>query len=151
MIYKFMHVLGVILFLGNVVTAAFWKLRADYGRDYKQLHKAAKNVLLADYVFTAPGIVILAVFGHLAAQELGNPIWSTGWLALSYVLFIVSVVIWLFVLVPAQVKMVRYSKIAAETGAMPAANKRWTIVWNIFGSFNTLLPFVIVYLMIVKP
>jgi uncharacterized membrane protein len=151
MIFKFIHVLGAILFLGNVITAAFWKVRADYGRDFRVLHQAAKNVLLADYVFTGPGIVILAVFGHLAAHKLGYPIWTTGWLALSYILFIISAVIWLAVLIPAQIKMVRYSKVAMETGEMPAENKRWTMLWNGFGILNTVIPFVIVYLMVVKP
>ncbi|MDF2962175.1 MAG: rane protein [Paenibacillus sp.] len=151
MLYKFMHILGAMLFLGNIVTAAFWKVRADYGSDYKVLHQAARNVMLADYIFTAPGIVILAVFGHLTAIELGYPIWETGWLAVSYVLFILSGIIWLGILVPAQLQMVRYTKTAADTGLMPRENKRWTLIWNVFGTINVLIPIVIVYFMVVKP
>ncbi|MDF2720993.1 MAG: hypothetical protein K0Q59_668, partial [Paenibacillus sp.] len=45
-----LHVLGVILLVGNIVTAAFWKIRADVQQNPVVIHSAVKNVMLADYV-----------------------------------------------------------------------------------------------------
>ena len=43
------------IIFGNIITAAFWKIRADLKGDPAEVHNTVKNVLLADMVFTLPG------------------------------------------------------------------------------------------------
>lgn len=61
----FLHILGAVIFLGNIVTAAFWKIRADIKRDPKFIHHTVKNVMLADFIFTLPGLILIIVPGIL--------------------------------------------------------------------------------------
>lgn len=51
-IWLTLHLIGVVLFVGNIVTAAFWKVRADLSKNPVVIHSTVKNVMLADYVFT---------------------------------------------------------------------------------------------------
>jgi uncharacterized membrane protein len=47
-----LHLIGVVIFVGNIVTAAFWKVRADLLKNPSIIHSTVKNVMLSDYVFT---------------------------------------------------------------------------------------------------
>lgn len=47
----FAHLLGAMLFLGNIVTAAFWKITADRRGDPIVVLQAARNVMLADWIY----------------------------------------------------------------------------------------------------
>ena len=50
-LWLLLHLAGVVLFVGNIVTAAFWKIRADLHKNPVVIHSAVKNVMLADFVF----------------------------------------------------------------------------------------------------
>ncbi|CAM3419565.1 DUF2269 domain-containing protein [Marinicrinis lubricantis] len=146
--WLFLHLLGALLFVGNIVTAAFWKIRADSLGDVKVIHYAVKNVMLADYVFTLPGLVLLVVSGTVMAEQAGYLEASFNWLSLSLLLFGLTGVLWLGMLIPLQRKMIRLSAQAANSGLPPAEYRKASLHWAIFGTAATLLPVVILYLMI---
>ena len=58
---KFLHVLGVILLIGNVTITAFWKVFADRSNDPLVIAEAQRIVILADWFFTLAGIVLILV------------------------------------------------------------------------------------------
>src|SRR3989304_3474202 len=60
---RLLHLLGVIVFVGNIVTAALWKARADASGDLHAIAYAQRGVMFADYVFTAPGAALILVTG----------------------------------------------------------------------------------------
>lgn len=150
-VYLFLHVLGAILFVGNIITAAFWKLAADRTGDPRTIHQTSRLVMLADYAFTLPGIAMLLIFGHLLVHEAGYSLWEWSWLGISYALFIVSGMIWMVVLLPGQRKMVQSSKIGLESGRIPDSYYRYSRLWNGFGTISILLPLITLFLMVVKP
>lgn len=149
-ILLFIHIGGAFLFVGNIVTAAFWKVRADATRNPAVIHESAKNVMMADYVFTLPGLALLMASGIWMAVRSGSLQSGFNWLVLSLVLFGATGIIWLGVLLPLQRSMIRHSKQVLDTGIISAAYRKASLYWAVFGTVATLLPVVILYLMIAK-
>ncbi|MDQ0919666.1 putative membrane protein [Paenibacillus sp. V4I5] len=148
----FLHVLGAVLFLGNIVTAAFWKVRAHYGKqDLMTIHLTVKNIMLADYVFTVPGILLLLIPGHMMAFQLGYSLGEWNWVTASLVLFSLSGVLWLAILLPLQRRMIRYSEESLRLGEQTAAYRQVSRKWDIYGTIGTILPLISLILMIWKP
>ncbi|MBW7459957.1 DUF2269 domain-containing protein, partial [Paenibacillus sepulcri] len=94
----FMHLIGCVLFLGNIITAAFWKVRADVKGDAAMIHQTAKNVMLADYAFTLPGLVLIVVSGIMMAVKSDYAMWGMSWLTASLILFVITGILWAAVL-----------------------------------------------------
>lgn len=147
----FLHLLGVVILVGNILTAAFWKIRADVKGDAALMHSAAKNVMLADFLFTIPGSVLIIVTGNLMAVKAGYSLSGFSWISLSQGLFILTGIIWAALLLPLQRSMIRHSAEALKTGFIPQAYRKASLNWATFGTTATLLPVVILYLMIAKP
>src|SRR6185437_8339445 len=115
---KFLHVFGVILFLGNIIVTGWWKSMADRTRDPKIIGFAQRQVTMTDRVFTLGGILILAAAGAGAAAAGGfTP--STPWVEWGNWLFAGSGIVWLAVLVPVQTKLARLARGFAGGGAIP--------------------------------
>lgn len=150
-LYVFFHVLGAILFLGNVITTAFWKLQADRSRDPKERHRAALAVMKADFVLTIPGLVLIVVFGVLTAHAYGYSMAEISWLTISIGLFALAGLLWGAVLLPSQLAMIRHSKAGIPSGELPLAYDKASARWNLWGSINTIIPLVVLFLMVVKP
>ena len=148
---KLLHLLGVIVFVGNIVTAALWKVRADASGDLHAMAYAQRGVMFADYVFTAPGAALILVTGLWMADLSDRNILQTGWLFTALILLIVALLIWLFELLPIQRRLIRVTEEAVRAGQLDPVFKTLTMRWTIFGMVATLLPLVNVYLMVFKP
>ncbi|WP_134685707.1 DUF2269 family protein [Brevibacillus migulae] len=149
-LWLLVHLLGVVLFLGNIITAAFWKVRADLQKDPAMIHRTVKNVMLADYVFTLPGLVLITVSGIVMAIKANLPMSGLNWLTLSLLLFAISGAIWLAVLLPLQRAMIRHSAQSMLSGKPSSAYERASRHWAIYGIAATLLPVIILYCMVTK-
>ena len=57
------HILSAVLFVGNIITAAFWKVRADRSGNLEAIAVTTRSLLQADYAFTWPGIGGLLITG----------------------------------------------------------------------------------------
>jgi len=144
------HLVGVLLMVGNVVTAAFWKIRADLTGNPEVIHHTVRNVMIADYFFTIPGLVLIIVSGGMMVGRSGASLSGLNWLTLSLILLAVTGFIWLAILIPMQLRMIRFSAACVEKGAISAEYRRASRQWAIFGVAATLLPIVILYLMVMK-
>ena len=142
-----LHVLGAVLFVGNIITAAFWKLLAEREGNPQVIASAAKRVMTADYFFTIPGIVLLLSTGHILMAQAGYSLLSFSWISLAYGVFILSGLLWMVVLLPAQRAMIRHS----QNGQLGKEYSTASNTWNLWGTVATVLPLVTLYLMVVKP
>ncbi len=147
----FLHVLGAVLFLGNIIITAFWKVMADTSGDLNLIYIASQKVLIADYIFTIPGLILLIVTGNVMAYSLGYPMSGWNWVSVSNWLFIVTGIIWCAVLLPLQFRMVRSSKESLLQGSLNESYVKAYRHWILFGSLATLIPVYILYVMTVKP
>jgi uncharacterized membrane protein len=145
------HILSAIVFVGNIITAAFWKVRADRSGNLETIALTTRAVLIADRAFTGPGIVVLLGTGIAMVGLTDWERFQELWLGLSFVLLIVTAIIWLAALIPLQVRMARLARAGAASGALDPAYRRASRLWAIFGGIATLLPVVILFLMVLKP
>lgn len=145
-----LHLIGVVLSVGNIVTAAFWKVRADLTKKPAEIHRAAQSVMLADYLFTIPGLALIIVSGSIMAVDAGIPLSGLNWLTLSLILFASTGIIWAAILIPLQRRMIRYSAECIESGNISKAYRDAARSWAVFGIAATLLPIAILYFMVMK-
>ena len=148
-----LHILAAVVFVGNIITAAYWKVRADRSGNLETVAITARSLLQADYVFTAPGIVLLLVTGILMVWlSVGS--WAQfqePWLGVSFVLLIITGIIWLAVLLPQLRRMVRLAQEGVDAGALGPEYRKASRIWSMFGGIATLLPVLILLLMVFKP
>ncbi len=149
-IWLFMHIIGAVLFIGNIIMAAYWKLGADRSGNLAVIHKSASDVMRADYVFTIPGIALLLTSGHVMADQYGYDIFSWSWLGISYGLLILSGVLWAVVLLPTQRRMIREAALSLQQNRLTEGYRKASMRWNAFGSVATILPLTVLLLMVFK-
>jgi uncharacterized membrane protein len=94
--FKVIHLLGVVLFLGNIIVTAVWKTLADRTREPRTIAYAQRLVTVTDWIFTLGGIVLILVGGYGMVANAGlDPLGQT-WLIWGQGLFIASAVIWVW-------------------------------------------------------
>ena len=147
---KTLHILGVILFLGNIIITGWWKVMADRTQEPRIIAFAQRQVTLTDYVFTAGGIVLLLGAGLGNAHLHGISIPQNPWLLWGNALFIASGLIWFALLIPVQVRLARLAAAFAAGGPIPGEYWRLCRVWNFWGLCATLLPLSVLYFMVFK-
>ncbi len=147
---KTLHILGVVLFLGNIIVTGWWKNMADQTKNPQVIAFAQHQVTLTDFIFTAGGVAILLIAGVLNVW-LHDISLNTKWLVLGFLFFISSGLIWAFVLIPVQIKQAKMANDFAQTGVIPDEYWRYCKVWNVFGVLATLLPMINLYFMVFKP
>lgn len=80
LIFKLIHVIAVVLFLGNIITGLFWKFHADGAPRPKVIAHAFAGIIRADRWFTVPSVMIIVAAGIGAAIQARFPILGTGWI-----------------------------------------------------------------------
>lgn len=144
------HILGVILLAGNITITAFWKVLADMTKDVKLIAFANRAVIIADWIFTLPGIVLTLV-GGVGISIMGEwPLFEVSWLSWSVFWFVVAGILWMVFLVPLQIRQNRAAKLFAQTGVIPDSYWRDARLWITIGLIATVPLLIILYLMVVK-
>ena len=145
-----LHILGVVVFLGNIVVTALWKMFADRTREPIVVAYAQRLVTVTDFAFTATGAALILVSGHAMAGRFGG-IDGPLWLTLGWSFFVASGVIWLAVLVPIQIAQSRLARGFRDGSPIPRRYWRLSTLWAAFGAVATALPLANLYLMVFKP
>ena len=154
MLYSFLkslHLLGVVLLLGNAVVTLVWKMAADRSRNPVLIAFGQRLVTLTDWWFTVGGVSLLMVGGYGAAWVAGLDLLGVAWLIWGQVLLVLSGAIWILVLVPAQIRQSHQAACFAVDGRIPPRfwldARRW-VGWGLL----SIAPLVIaIWLMSLKP
>lgn len=148
-IIKVIHILFVIIFLGNITIGVFWKMIAEKTKDPDKIAFAFKGIIKADRYFTMPGVIGITLFGIGLAMHAKMPILGTGWILWSIILFIISGIVFMAKLVPLQ------KKLAALASDKEKFNweeyHKLSNQWDIWGSIALLTPWIATVLMVIKP
>ncbi len=150
-VVKFFHILGAVLFVGNIIVTAMWKARADRTGDLATIAFANRLVAATDLVFTVPGAVLIALTGYLMAARRPWPLHGLPWLEYGQGLFWLTVLIYLIVLIPVQRRMLAASDAARRSGTLPPEYGGLSKRWAMWGGIATLLPLIVLYMMVTKP
>lgn len=147
--HKFLHVLGAVLFIGNIIVTAVWMILVVRTRQVKLVHVGAQAVNQADLLFTIPGVLLIFLNGVVLAPAFGNgSILGASWVVAALILLILSGVVWLFFLLRYQHRMVELSASGDQLST------EFMLVfrnWGIWGGIATLLPVLSMLLMVFKP
>jgi uncharacterized membrane protein len=149
---KLIHILAVVLFIGNVVTGVFWHKHAERTRDPRLLAHAMDGVIRSDRLFTMPGVLLIIASGVLAAMQGGFPIVGTRWILWTLVLFGISGLVFGLRLAPLQRRMRALAQAGAAGGSFDhAAYHGLSRQWDFWGALATATPLAGLALMVLKP
>ena len=148
---KLVHVLAVIVFVGNIAVGIFWKDIADRTGDPRIIAHTLRGIIGADRVFTIPAILVLIAAGVATALAEHNSILGTGWILWAIVLFVIAGLAFMPVS-----RLQRQLRSVAEDGVKTGAfdTDRYhslTARWNFWGILALILPLGAVALMVLKP
>jgi uncharacterized membrane protein len=152
LLFKLLHVAGVIAFLGNIATGLFWHAHAAATRDARLLAHTMGGIIRSDRLFTIPGVIVITVSGLAAAIHGGIPLLRTGWILWTLVLFSVSGLIFMFRVVPLQRQLRVLAEAGVQSGAFEYARYHAIAVrWEMWGAAALLTPVAGMVLMVLKP
>ena len=135
--------------LGAGVGSAFYLWRANRMGDLNTIRFVLRNVILADWLFTVPPIILLPVTG-IWMTNLKSYVLSELWLWLSLVLFGIAGLCWLPAAV-LQTKMKALAEQVSDKERLPANYWQYERLWRLLGVGAFPAVIVIFTLMIFKP
>lgn len=148
---RFLHIAAVALFFSNAIVGILWERRSLASGSKEIILHTYKTVTFLDSLFSSP-LIILSLIGGLSLSFNIGELWQIGWLSVSFLLFILSGIIWTLSDIPTQYKVKQLiSRLNQEDQNLPdelirILKLRWWI------SMAGVLPLVVVFiLMVYKP
>jgi uncharacterized membrane protein len=148
--WKLIHLMAVILFLGNIITGLFWKHHADRTRDLRLIAHTMLGIIRSDRWFTIPGVVVITIAGMFTAVKGGLPMFRTGWILWSLILFSVSGIVFGLRVAPLQKQILAMASAGADATFNWDLYRSKSLQWEVWGLVATLTPIAAVVLMVVK-
>ena len=149
-IVKWLHILSSTLLFGTGLGSAFYMFFTSLTRDARATAVVVRYVVIADWVFTTPTIIIQPITGLYLVHLAGFPL-ESAWLKWTVALYLLAGVCWIPV-VWMQIKMRDMAQLAASNDqSLP--DLYWTYLrrWVALGIVAFLALVVVFYLMVAKP
>ena len=148
---KALHILSVVLFLGNIITGVFWKVHADLTGDLRARAQALDGIIKADRWFTVPGVLLIVASGVSMALLAHLPMLSTLWIGASIALFGVSGLAFGLAVGPLQKKLLTNVRTGLTGNWDETQYNALSRSWGIWGIVATAAPVIALFLMVMKP
>jgi uncharacterized membrane protein len=147
---KVVHVLAVVVLLGNLLMAPFWRKRLAALGGVQARAAANRSVRVADLIFTLPGWVVVLVTGIMLIiyRDMGM---RGGWLHLSLLLFLGWLVFWHILVLRARKAMIAQAEEAASGGQAPAELAQHERQWQQWSYLAAGIAVLILILMVIQP
>jgi uncharacterized membrane protein len=150
LVVKWLHILSSTLLFGTGIGSAYYMYFASRTRDPRTVAQVVRLVVIADWAFTTPTIILQPATGLWLVHLAGYPL-SSRWLVLSMALYLLAGAAWLPV-VWMQIRMRDLAIGAAATGApLPPAYERMLRAWVLLGIVAFVSLVVVYWLMVSKP
>ena len=149
-VVKWLHVLSSTLLFGTGLGSAYYMFFASLSRRPAAAAVVVRQVVWADWCFTATTMVFQPLSGWYLARLAGLPL-HTRWIAWSFGLYLLAGLCWLPV-VGLQIRMRRLAEAAASQGfELPPEYFRLLKVWTALGVPAFFALVAVFYLMVAKP
>ena len=147
---RVVHVLAVVVLLGNLFMAPFWRKRLAALGGAQARAAANRSVRIADFAFTLPGWVVVLATGIMLIIARG---WLSphGWLDLSLALFLGWLVLWHVLVLRARKAMIAQAQEAAGGGPASAELAQHEQQWQRWSYVSAALVILILILMVTRP
>ena len=149
-IVKWLHILSSTLLFGTGIGSAWYLLFASLSRDVRAVAVVSRNVVRADWLFTATTMVVQPATGYYLAHLAGYPLRSQ-WITWSLYLYLAAGACWLPV-VWIQMRLRDVAAAADAAGeALPPLYWRYFRWWAALGVPAFFAFAAVFYLMVAKP
>jgi uncharacterized membrane protein len=149
-ILKWIHILSATILFGTGIGSAFYLYSANRAKSVETIYFVAKQIVIADFLFTSPAVVIQLFTGLWLLKLTGYSV-RDPWVAWGLGLYFVVGLCWLPV-VWMQIKMRNVAKLALEKEEpLPAIYWRLDFWWIFAGTLAFPTVVAIIYLMVAKP
>lgn len=150
LIVKWLHILSSTLLFGTGLGSAFYMFFTSLTRDARATAVVVRYVVIADWLFTTPTIIIQPLTGFYLIHLAQFPL-SSKWIAWSIALYLLAGAAWLPV-VWMQIKMRDMANEAVRAGTeLPPRYWQYLRLWVALGIVAFVALVVVFYLMVVKP
>ncbi len=147
---KWVHILSAVVLFGTGMGTAFSMYATHLRGDVAAISVAAKNVVLADWLFTTPAGIVQPVTGAILVWLAGHA-WTDLWIVLSLALYVLAGACWLPV-VWLQIKMSKFASDAvARSEELPPEYHRYMRYWFVLGWPAFMSMVIIIWLMVTRP
>lgn len=150
-VLKALHIVSVVLFLGNIITGLFWKAHADRSADLRARAQALDGIIKSDALFTMPGVFLIIGTGVWMAIEGNLPMLKTDWILWSIILFAVSGATFGARVGPLQKKLLANTRAGLGGQWNDGEYRELSRAWRFWGLIATAAPLVALFLMVLKP
>lgn len=149
-VLKLVHILSAAVLAGTGFGIAFFKWIVDRTGNISAIRIVSEKVVLADWIFTLPAIIVQVMTGLALAHVVGYSL-SRGWLFWAICLFCLAGACWVPV-VRIQIRMRDLAR-AYEAHGMPLGEKylRYSRIWFWLGVPAFASVILIFWLMVTKP
>jgi len=150
LVIKYIHLISMVLLFGTGLGSAFYKWMADRSGVVAHIAVTNRHVVLADWIFTTPTIIIQPLTG-IAMLSIAHIPLSSSWVLISLALYAFAGLCWLPV-VWLQIRMKSLSGKANNTQSkLPALYWHYARIWFWLGVPAFLAMMSVVLIMIFKP
>ena len=147
---KYAHIIGATLLFGTGLGTAFHMWMTHVSGDVRAIAVVARNTVLADWLFTAPAVVLQPITGLLLVNAYGYAL-GDAWILASIGLYLLTGVCWLPV-VGLQIRARRLAEASAARGEpLPQAYYRTMRLWFLLGWPAFIAVLAIFHLMLFRP
>jgi uncharacterized membrane protein len=147
---KWLHILSATLLFGTGLGSAFYKWCADRSGNLQAIAHTNKIVVIADWLFTTPTVLIQPITGIWLANIMGIPL-TTPWVVIVFILYLIAGGCWLPV-VWLQIRMRNISDdVVREKTELNATYHRYATRWFWLGIPAFITMVIIYFLMVFKP
>jgi uncharacterized membrane protein len=149
-VVKWIHILSSTVLFGTGLGSAFYLFTANRAGDVANIYFATRQVVIADWLFTSPAIVVQFATGLLLMHLTGYS-FAAAWIRWGVALFFFAGLCWLPV-VWLQIRMRAIAKAALQS-ATPLPPSYWRLDrwWIAAGALAFPAVVTIFYLMVAKP
>jgi len=147
---KWIHILSSTILFGTGIGSAFYLFMANRRKDIAGIYFATRHVVMADWLFTTPSVIVQLLTGIALAHTLGLSL-TEGWVMWGLMLYLFAGACWLPV-VWMQIKMLDMAKTALDFDQpLPPRYWRFDRWWIILGALAFPAIVAVFYLMVMKP
>lgn len=150
LIVRTLHIISATILFGTGIGIAFFMLNSHFTDNLQQKFFAAKTTVRADYIFTAPAVILQPLTGFWLIHNGGYDPMDL-WLKLTYAIYIVAGLCWLPVVwIQIQMKKMIAASLETETELPPRYTKLFRI-WVTLGIPAFIGLVAVFFLMVMRP
>jgi uncharacterized membrane protein len=147
---KWAHIVSSTLLFGTGLGSAFYLFFTSLTRDARVTAVVVRYVVIADWAFTTPTIILQPLTGFYLVRLAGFPL-ESKWIVWSIGLYVLAGACWLPV-VWMQIEMRDMAMLAASSNSeLPARYWQYLRRWVALGIVAFLALVLVFYLMVAKP